>query len=715
MAESPLIDIFDLCVERLAAGETVEDCLRDYPEHAEELRSLLETGFLVFQAQADPVEEKHAQTQARARIEQALQTDFAPHTHRGRPKMPTETESPKKKNTPMTVRRSVIWIGSAAAAVFTFTLGFAFATATSPQLTQVADAGMYMTNIYLRDEVATQAARPVQMDPNADPFIYTATAYVRQATQTAIANVLSMPVAHLDAVKMTDTAIIAQATAVADGDSDGDGLSNTREQELGTDPKNADSDSDGVKDGDEVLVWDTFPYKKDSDVDGLVDGEEINTYGTNPLNSDTDGDGSNDGDEINFGTNALSNNDEFALTATQFVAEITQTAVFANLGPGTEVAMINPSATTTATPSPTPLPTMTAVMMITGTANSVAQAALPTLAPVGTIVPDMGRPSTTGSDTAIMGEVASTSVALYLPMTATSFPASASSGFTDPAAPPEPVVVGGEFARDSDDFKAGDGIDIIVPYSSSAIPLSTPFVPDTTSSDVLGGAGMLPPVNMQQPLDPMNAGEIDDNAEWDTYTEFRRNYITSFGAWTVSDFDVSGRRIIKVVDALGKPILGAHVVVYMDQLKVSNTYTYATGMTLFFPNAMEETKRRDEFQISVIYDQYEVTYKLDLRDVGDIVEIKMPIVIVREPIGPYTPDFSTMPTVPPISEDALNAAGNATFAAEQATMAAENAHAAATAAEAASYNGTLAADAAATANYLAGTALPPTPAPTTIR
>ncbi len=112
-------------------------------------------------------------------------------------------------------------------------------------------------------------------------------------------------------------------------DSDGDGLSNEREKELGTDPnnpdsdgdgivdggevdttktdpKNPDTDSDGLKDGDEVFTHDTDPNNPDTDGDGLNDGDEVNKYHTDPKNPDTDGDGLNDGDEVNkLGTDPL--------------------------------------------------------------------------------------------------------------------------------------------------------------------------------------------------------------------------------------------------------------------------------------------------------------------------------------------------------------------------------------------------------------------------
>ncbi len=69
---------------------------------------------------------------------------------------------------------------------------------------------------------------------------------------------------------------------VESDDTDGDGLSDEREEELGTDPGVADSDGDGV-----------------------TDGEEVDTHGTDPVIADTDGDGVSDGDELDEGTDPL--------------------------------------------------------------------------------------------------------------------------------------------------------------------------------------------------------------------------------------------------------------------------------------------------------------------------------------------------------------------------------------------------------------------------
>ncbi len=81
-------------------------------------------------------------------------------------------------------------------------------------------------------------------------------------------------------------------------DTDGDGLTDGREREIGTDPLNPDTDADGLTDGEEVLKYFTNPLNPDTDADGLKDGEEVKVYRTDPLNPDTDGDGLKDGEEV---------------------------------------------------------------------------------------------------------------------------------------------------------------------------------------------------------------------------------------------------------------------------------------------------------------------------------------------------------------------------------------------------------------------------------
>ncbi len=71
-------------------------------------------------------------------------------------------------------------------------------------------------------------------------------------------------------------------------DSDGDGISDADELELGTDPLNPDTDGDGLNDGDELAAG-TDPLNPDTDGDGVSDGDEVHGSLTDPLNPEFDG------------------------------------------------------------------------------------------------------------------------------------------------------------------------------------------------------------------------------------------------------------------------------------------------------------------------------------------------------------------------------------------------------------------------------------------
>ncbi len=79
-------------------------------------------------------------------------------------------------------------------------------------------------------------------------------------------------------------------TGVSDAaaDSDGDGISNREELDKGLSPANTDSDYDGISDYDELYVYGTDPAAADSDGDGIKDGDEI-SLGLDPLNGSTNG------------------------------------------------------------------------------------------------------------------------------------------------------------------------------------------------------------------------------------------------------------------------------------------------------------------------------------------------------------------------------------------------------------------------------------------
>ena len=83
----------------------------------------------------------------------------------------------------------------------------------------------------------------------------------------------------------------------APGDLDGDGLGNSAEVYVyGTNPRDPDSDNDGLADGREIELG-TNPNLADTDGDGLNDAAELR-YQTDPLVADTDGDRVADGLEV---------------------------------------------------------------------------------------------------------------------------------------------------------------------------------------------------------------------------------------------------------------------------------------------------------------------------------------------------------------------------------------------------------------------------------
>ena len=83
-------------------------------------------------------------------------------------------------------------------------------------------------------------------------------------------------------------------------DSDGDGLTDQKERDIGTDPFESDTDDDGLEDGREWELG-TDPLAPDTDADGVSDGREIER-GTSPRSIDADADGLTDERELNLGT-----------------------------------------------------------------------------------------------------------------------------------------------------------------------------------------------------------------------------------------------------------------------------------------------------------------------------------------------------------------------------------------------------------------------------
>jgi LysM repeat protein len=74
MAEQDMLNALDDCINRLADGQSLEDCLRRYPKFASTLRPMLETGRLVNRAQFSPAEIRESQDRVRFRVGEAVRS-----------------------------------------------------------------------------------------------------------------------------------------------------------------------------------------------------------------------------------------------------------------------------------------------------------------------------------------------------------------------------------------------------------------------------------------------------------------------------------------------------------------------------------------------------------------------------------------------------------------------------------------------------------------
>jgi hypothetical protein len=91
---------------------------------------------------------------------------------------------------------------------------------------------------------------------------------------------------------------LGSGTDCQNRDTDNDHLPDYEDFMLPTDPRNPDCDEDLVLDGDEYYLYGTNPLNNDTDMDGLSDGEELFFFYCNPLVRDSDIDGLTDGEEI---------------------------------------------------------------------------------------------------------------------------------------------------------------------------------------------------------------------------------------------------------------------------------------------------------------------------------------------------------------------------------------------------------------------------------
>jgi hypothetical protein len=93
----------------------------------------------------------------------------------------------------------------------------------------------------------------------------------------------------------------------------------------------------------------------------------------------------------------------------------------------------------------------------------------------------------------------------------------------------------------------------------------------------------------------LTAGEVDDNAGWDDYLLYLRNYS---GA-AVLRLDVTERHQIWVRDNQGEPVLGARIGVEANGQEVAVLRTHSDGRAFFFPRTLDGMAKTYDINVTV--------------------------------------------------------------------------------------------------------------------
>ncbi|MCA9978548.1 MAG: VWA domain-containing protein, partial [Anaerolineales bacterium] len=91
----------------------------------------------------------------------------------------------------------------------------------------------------------------------------------------------------------------------------------------------------------------------------------------------------------------------------------------------------------------------------------------------------------------------------------------------------------------------------------------------------------------------LTAGEVDDNAQWDDYLLFLRDYSGAY----VERVDVSERHQIWVQGSQGQPVVGQEVAITANGEPIATLRTHSDGRVYFFPRAYPI--QADEYQVEV--------------------------------------------------------------------------------------------------------------------
>ncbi len=136
---------------------------------------------------------------------------------------------------------------------------------------------------------------------------------------------------------------------------------------------------------------------------------------------------------------------------------------------------------------------------------------------------------------------------------------------------------------------------------------------ETPSVEGFGGGAAesdfadVPDVEFVQPL---QAGEINDNELFGEYLRYRREFEQSGWEQYTLEVDVSERHVINVETPGGLPVLGAEVLVANGQEFITSFITPATGTVYFHPHAFPGGRVEQSYDVIISKGQAETVFRL---------------------------------------------------------------------------------------------------------
>jgi hypothetical protein len=158
------------------------------------------------------------------------------------------------------------------------------------------------------------------------------------------------------------------------------------------------------------------------------------------------------------------------------------------------------------------------------------------------------------------------------------------------------------------------------PAATAAPPAEMAAAPAAPAAEPTAApAGLAPelsiqPIQSQQQIEPLRAGEVDDNLDFGAY----QNYLAGYFEGGVAKIDVTERLIITVVNEQQQPVINANVAVFAGDTPVFEALTYAGGRTIMFPRALGLSDNQRELRVVISKGQATATGQL-IRGQGEEV------------------------------------------------------------------------------------------------